>query len=117
MSDWKTFDDLLERLKPHDMIYVSFDIDVFDMSYAPGVGSAIATGLTPNDLFPQIRRLAAAKTLVGLDLVEYQPFYDNRGQQTARLCRRVLHQFLTGIAMKKAGIDPEWVNPLVSGRP
>ena len=113
----ETFDDMLKRLEPYDKIYVSFDIDVFDMSYAPGVGSAIATGLTPNDLFPQLRRLAAAKTIVGFDLVEYQPFYDNRGQQTARLCRRVLHQFLTGIAMRQKGMDPEWVNPLVEGEP
>ena len=47
----------------------------------------------------------------------YNPFYDNRGQQTARLCRRVMLQFLTGIAMKKAGMDPSYVNPRVSGRP
>ena len=75
------------------------------------------TGLTPNELFPELRRLAAAKTIVGFDLVEYQPFYDNRGQQTARLCRRVLLQFLTGIAMRKKGLDPEYVNPLISGDP
>ena len=87
------------------------------MSYAPGVGSAIATGLTPNDLFPQIRRLAASKTIVGFDLVEYQPFYDNRGQQTARLCRRVMLQFLTGIAMKKKGMDPKYVHPRIKGKP
>ena len=54
---------------------------------------------------------------MGFDLVEYNPFYDNRGQQTARLARRVMLQFLTGIAMKKQGMDPEWVNPVVSGDP
>lgn len=112
-----TFDDLLKRLEPYDKIYVSFDIDVFDMSYAPGVGSAVPTGMTPNELFPQIRRLAANKTIVGFDLVEYQPFYDNRGQQTARLCRRVMLQFLTGIAMNKKGIPGEWINPLIEGAP
>ena len=96
---------------------MSFDIDVFDMSYAPGTGSSSPTGMTPNDLFPKIRELAATKTIVGFDLVEYNPFYDNKGQQTARLCRRVMLQVLTGIAMKQQGIDPKWVNPRVSGKP
>ena len=49
---------------------------------------------------------------MGFDLVEFNPFYDNRGQQTARLCRRVMLSFLTGIAMKKDGIDPDYGNEL-----
>ena len=49
--------------------------------------------------------------------MEYNPFYDNRGQQTARLSRLVMLQFLTGIAMKKKGIDPKWVNPRISEDP
>ena len=31
----ETFDDMLEKLKDYDKVYISFDIDVFDMSYAP----------------------------------------------------------------------------------
>lgn len=69
------------------------------------------------DLFPHLREFATTKTIVGFDLVEYNPFYDNRGQQTARLARLVMLQFLTGIAMKKEGIDPRWVNPRISGDP
>ena len=34
-----------------DLVYVSFDIDVLDNSYAPGVGSAPPTGITPNEIF------------------------------------------------------------------
>ncbi len=111
------FEDMMKKLKDIDLIYVSFDIDVFDMSYAPGTGSSSPTGMAPNDLFPMLRELAATKTIVGFDLVEFNPFYDNKGQQTARLCRRVLLQFLTGIAMKKDGIDPKYINPRVSGKP
>ena len=99
------------------MIYVSFDIDVFDMSYAPGTGSSSPTGVTPSDLFPHLREFAATKTIVGFDIVEYNPFYDNRGQQTARLARRIMLQFLTGIAMKKEGMDPKYVNPRIKGDP
>jgi len=112
-----TFDRIYEDLKDIDLVYVSFDIDTFDMSYAPGVGSASPIGSRPDELFPQLREFAARKTIVGFDIVEYQPFYDNRGQQTARLVRRTMLQFLTGIAMKKAGIAPDYVHPRISGKP
>ena len=112
-----TFAKMYEVLKDVEAVYVSFDIDTFDMSYAPGTGSSSPTGMSPNELFPLLRQLAATKRIVGFDLVEYNPFYDNRGQQTARLCRRVMLQFLTGIAMKKKGMDPDYVNPRVKGKP
>ena len=56
-------------------------------------------------------------TFLDGDIVEYNPFYDNRGQQTARLARRIMLQFLTGIAMKKEGMDPKYVNPRIKGDP
>lgn len=113
----KVFEKIYEIFKDKDLIYVSFDIDTFDMSYAPGTGSSSPTGVTPSDLFPHLREFAATKTIVGFDVVEYNPFYDNRGQQTARLVRRTMFQFLTGIAMKKKGMEPDWVNPVISGDP
>ena len=113
----KSFNRIYKVFKNVDLIYVSFDVDVFDMSYAPGTGSSSPTGITPNDLFPLLRQFAATKTIVGFDIVEFNPFYDNRGQQTARLCRRIMLQFLTGIAMKKQGMDPKWVNPRIKGKP
>ncbi len=100
-----------------DLIYISFDIDVFDMSYAPGTGSSEPTGMSPNELFPEMRKFAATKTIVGFDLVEYNPLYDNRGQQTAHLARRIMLQFLTGISMKKAAMDPNYIHPRVAGDP
>ncbi len=112
-----TFDNIYKDLKDVDLLYVSFDIDVFDMSCAPGTDSSSPTGMSLRELFPQLRELAATKTLVGFDIVECNPFYDNRGQQTARLARRIMLEFLTGIAMKKKGMDPKYVNPRISGKP
>ena len=73
--------------------------------------------MSPNELFPQLRKFAATKTIVGFDIVELNPFYDNKGQQTARLVRRIMLQFLTGIAMKKKGMDPKHIHPRVKGEP
>ena len=113
----KIFKKIQRDLKDIDLVYVSFDIDVFDMSYAPGTGSSEPTGMSPNELFPELRKFAASKTIVGFDIVEYNPFYDNKGQQTARLARRIMLQFLTGIAMKKQGMDPDYIHPMVEGKP
>lgn len=112
-----TFDKIYRDLEGVDLVYVSFDVDVFDTSYAPGTGSSSPIGMTPRELFPYLRQFAATKTIVGFDIVEFDPFCDNKGQQTARLVRRIMLQFLTGISMKKDGIDPKWVNPRVSGDP
>ena len=108
---------MLKDLEDIELIYISFDVDVFDMSYAPGTGSSEPTGMTPNELFPIMRKLAATKSVVGFDVVEFNPFYDNRGEQTARLVRRIMLQFLTGIAMKERGMDPDYIHPRVSGKP
>jgi arginase family enzyme len=64
-----------------------------------------------------LREFAATKTIVSVDFVEFNPFYDNAGQQTASLVRRTMFQFLTGIAMKKYGIAPDFVHPRISGEP
>ena len=111
------FERIYQDFEGVDLIYVSFDVDVFDMSYAPGTGSSEPTGMSPNELFPHLRKFAATKSIVGFDIVEFNPYYDNRGGQTARLVRRIMFQFITGIAMKKAGMDPEYIHPRVSGKP
>jgi len=112
-----TFDKIYEDLADIDLVYVSFDIDTFDMSYAPGTGSSSPIGSHPENLFPMLREFAARKTIVGVDFVEFNPFYDNKGQQAARLVRRTMFQFLTGIAMKKEGIDPDYIHPRIAGAP
>lgn len=111
------FEEIYEIFEDTEMIYISFDIDTFDMSYAPGTGSSTPIGMTPRELMPHLREFAATKRIVGMDLVEFNPFYDNKGQQTARLMRRTMLTLLTGIAMKKEGIDPKFIHPRVSGRP
>ena len=112
-----TFDKIYADLEGVDLVYLSFDIDTFDASYAPGTGSSTFAGSTPRELLPELRKFCARKTIVGLDIVEFNPFYDNRGQQTARLVRRTMLTFLTGIAMKKEGIDPGYIHPRVKGKP
>ena len=94
------------------------DLEGLDALILPG-GESTAQGhiLSRSGMLEATREFAATKTIVGFDIVEFNPFYDNKGQQTARLVRRIMLQFLTGISMKKNGMDPKWVNPRVSGDP
>ncbi|NRB35416.1 MAG: arginase family protein [Rhodobacteraceae bacterium] len=50
----ETFTKIYEDLADIDLVYVSFDIDTFDMSHAPGTGSSSPIGSHPEDLFPML---------------------------------------------------------------
>jgi agmatinase len=58
--------------------YVSIDIDVLDPSHAPGTGTPEAGGLTSRELLGILRGMAGLD-LVGADIVEVAPAYDNAG--------------------------------------
>lgn len=56
-------------------VYLSFDIDCLDPSYAPGTGTPVCGGLTTHQAISIIRGLAGIN-LIGMDLVEVAPAYD-----------------------------------------
>src|ERR671934_83040 len=57
-------------------VYVSIDIDVLDPAFAPGTGTPEAGGMTSRELLGTLRGLAGVN-LVGADIVEVAPPYDN----------------------------------------
>ena len=56
-------------------VYLTFDIDCLDPSYAPGTGTPVCGGLTTHQAMSIIRGLMGIN-LVGMDLVEVAPVYD-----------------------------------------
>ncbi len=56
-------------------VYLTFDIDCLDPSYAPGTGTPVCGGLTTHQAISIIHGLAGIN-LVGMDLVEVAPAYD-----------------------------------------
>jgi len=85
----KVFDEMLSRLK-RTPIYLSLDIDGIDPAYAPGTGTPEPFGLTPWDVRHVINRIA--DRLVGFDVVEICPPYDNGNTSVlgARMMREVM---------------------------
>lgn len=70
-----------------DNLYTSFDLDVLDPAFAPGVGNPEAVGITSRELFDMINALKNSK-VVGVDIVELNPTYDNGA--TASLAAKII---------------------------
>jgi agmatinase len=62
--------------KDYNNFYVSVDMDVFDPAYAPGIGNPEPNGISPKDFFKFLRTLKGKK-IIGFDIVEVCPPYDN----------------------------------------
>jgi agmatinase len=94
-----------QALDGPEHLYVSVDIDVLDPSYAPGTGGIEPGGLTTRELLPMIRRIAHEVGICGLDVVEVSPMLDNPNRITAIAAHRVILEALTGIAMRRSGVE------------
>jgi agmatinase len=70
-----------------DTMYTSFDLDVLDPAFAPGVGNPEAAGVTSRELFDMIYALEDKK-VTGIDIVELNPSYDNGA--TASLAAKIM---------------------------
>jgi agmatinase len=87
---------LKEFVSSFDSLYASFDLDVLDPAYAPGVGNPEAAGMTSRELFDLIYSLENKK-VTGVDIVELNPQYDNGA--TASIAAKIMS---TLIAMNLA---------------
>jgi agmatinase len=70
-----------------DTMYTSFDLDVLDPAFAPGVGNPEAAGVTSRELFDMIYALEDKK-VTGIDIVELNPSHDNGA--TASLAAKIM---------------------------
>lgn len=73
-------------------VYLSFDIDSLDPGMAPGTGTPEVGGLTTMQAMEIIRGLRGLN-LVGADLVEVSPPYDQSGT-TALMAANFLYEML-----------------------
>jgi agmatinase len=56
-------------------VYLTFDIDCLDPSYAPGTGTPVCGGLSSHQAMAILRGLAGIN-VIGMDIVEVAPAYD-----------------------------------------
>ncbi len=71
-------DAVIERTRQYlgdNPVYLTFDIDCLDPSYAPGTGTPVCGGLTTHQAMAIIRGLKGIN-IIGMDIVEVAPAYD-----------------------------------------
>ena len=73
-------------------VYVTFDIDCLDPSYAPGTGTPVCGGLTSHQAMSLLRGLKGIN-VIGMDVVEVAPAYDV-GEITALAATHVAMEML-----------------------
>ena len=73
-------------------VHVSFDIDALDPAFAPGTEIPSSGGLTTRQALEVLHGAAAVAKLVGLDLVELSPPFDN-GNITTLAALKVIFEF------------------------
>ena len=78
----QTIENILNQLKDEniDELYVSFDIDAIDESFASATGTPEPDGLMPSDAMDILRALAEKYPITGADMMEIAPFTDSSGQ-------------------------------------
>lgn len=80
-----------DAISTFDKIYTSFDLDVLDPAFAPGVGNPESVGITSRELFDMIHSLGD-KQVIGVDIVELNPTHDN--YVTAPLAAKIMSTML-----------------------
>ena len=83
----------LARIPDGKRFYVTIDIDGFDPSIAPGTGTPSHGGFSYYEVLEILQGLVKKGDVVGMDLVEVAPDYDQSGI-TAMLAAQVILNFL-----------------------
>jgi arginase family enzyme len=90
--------------RPVRGVFLSIDIDVVDPGMAPGTGTPEPGGLTSRQLLDAVRRLARELNVLGADVLEVAPAYDQPMNITALLAHRVVLELTTGMAERRRSI-------------
>lgn len=80
--DFEGLDQTVESLK-NVPVYITIDIDVLDPSVVPGTGTPEPGGMQFKDLLWAFKQFERLGHIVGVDLVELNPYLDPSGASTA----------------------------------
>jgi agmatinase len=86
----------LEEVKTWCPVYVSFDMDVLDPAFAPGVSHREPGGMSVREVLEHLHSITA--TIVGADIVEYNPSRDV-SELTATVAGKILKELLGKMLM------------------
>jgi agmatinase len=90
---------IADRLDGHE-VHVSFDVDVLDPAFAPGTEIPSAGGLSTRQAIDLLRASTDGARLVGLDVVEVSPPFDN-GDITTLAALKVIFEVWGMVCAKR----------------
>ncbi|WP_134704654.1 formimidoylglutamase [Ammoniphilus sp. YIM 78166] len=84
-----------------DFIYLTVDMDVLDMAFAPGVPASTPGGLSTCELFEAVYWLGKQQKVGAMDLVELDPTKDLANGITVKTGVHLILNFLCGYTQRK----------------
>jgi agmatinase len=102
---------LREVNKGPDAFFVSIDVSVIDPGQLIAAGRVVANGLRIDEVTHAIRYVCAAKDIVGFEITDLAPMLDY-SELSVTNANALLNACLVGIAVRKAGLTPDYVHPL-----
>ncbi|KAH7063477.1 arginase family protein [Macrophomina phaseolina] len=93
---------VIDRLKERvgdSRVYISVDIDVLDPAFAPATGTAEPGGWSTRELLSILDGLSGLE-VIGADIVEVSPVWDNTGETTVLTAAQVADSLLTLMIQK-----------------
>jgi agmatinase len=90
-----TVDDVLRAIHPERPVYLTIDLDCFDPSEAPGVGTPEPGGLSWYAALELLEAVIRQRQVIGADVVELRPLADSAATEflAAKLVYRIIGLF------------------------
>ncbi|MEH7334351.1 agmatinase family protein [Neobacillus drentensis] len=83
-----------------DTIYLTVDMDVLDIAYAPGVPASTPGGMTTAELLEGVLAAGRHPKVKAMDIVCLDPLKDTNVQPTVKLGTHVFLTFATGVMLR-----------------
>lgn len=100
-----------EVKKGPDQIFVSIDVSVIEPTEMVSAGRIASNGLRIKEVTEAIRYLCASKEIVGFEITDMSPMLDY-SRLSAVNANAILNACLVGVAVRDAGLKPDYVHPL-----
>jgi len=89
-------EETVEKLKGKN-VYFTLDLDVLDPSIFPGTGTPEAGGVTFDELRKAVTLVCSKLNIIGCDVNELSPVYDQSGVSTAVACK-IIREILLALS-------------------
>ena len=94
-----------------DAFFVSVDVSALAPAEMIAAGRVTANGLSIEHVTETVRYVCAAKDIIGFEITDLAPMMDLSDLSVIH-ANAVLNACLVGIAVRKAGLAPDYVHPL-----